>query len=784
MDGSSGWTASLSVQEANAVRAKLGLKPLREGTKKQEAQQPSRTEPAKPTRQQKTTDDEATNRNKALKAQRTLAAPDEEVDDVRAFVSASRKAAPKPWELKAQKQRALLDEQDDDVAQYAKLARQAEQEAGNLNVAHADVAARIAEGEDVILTLADDTIIDAETGDVRDADKDVLENAQWAAERRIEKAKALARKQGHAGGDDDHDHQLAVDPTISIDARMRNARTLQQYDDVVDGEAVVRADATVKLGSVAGAAAQQPSSNHDVPMADDAPTATAAPSAVLTTAKTTMSDATRQRLSRLANKTHESLAPALTAAAPPSDYLTQAEVAAGAKPKRRKKKKHLRRGDATDDAAMTQPPPTAANAAETYDALEKAAAAVDDDSGRRKRRRGVEAAVAAAAVAAAEASEAAATRARYESALERAEERGAHLKHARRAAAEGDQQDDSENALASMLERARRAALHCGGPSAAAPGERGVEALAARVRAEAVKEETERASTQNLNGSIVLDEMDEFARALPLVTDDAPALPSLQRATAAAALKEEREAAAEAQENAQAPAPMDGDGAAEQTGHAPPASSPKHESGAADDVAASAPRCAPMGGISAMLSAARDSGFLKEKVMWSGRNNELKRSELKDLEEQWEDAEARSRQHILMDRARNGGKASGSAIDALNHPDRFANVRVEYKDEYGFTMNPKDAFRTFCHQFHGQKVSKNTLEKRRKRYEAELARRASGNDNPMGDETEIHGHAPVQTTTTDTGPAGWSAVTAPAATPPPQEEATKTTFTMQLGQRK
>ncbi|GHP11986.1 hypothetical protein PPROV_001071300 [Pycnococcus provasolii] len=774
---------SLSISASNALRASLGLKPLNVnggggggGSSGVTLVDPSRSaslvdaDPAA-LRARLLLAKQKREQAETLAATQTLGKTgDADVDDLGAFLSASRtkhtKTNMSAKARQAEKQRELLQEQDEEAERAAEKARQTAEEVTNLNVAHADLSTRLEGGEEVILTLADQSIIDNETGDVRDGDgaDGVLENATWAAERRRKKLRALAHKPGDVDDDDD-DAYAGVG--AGLDERMRSSRILRQYEDVVDGDAVVRTDGAVKLGAIVtqgGGAPMQVDATLPPPVQENAEVgvSTVAPAIP----KAMASEATRKRLALLKNKAPESIATvhAPTAdvngiAQPASDYMTMEEAAAAAggggdgKRRKKKKKKHLRQGDATEDAAAAADPMPKPTAAEQYDALEAVADAEKvggTDNERRKRRRGADAAADAVAAAAAAASAEAESRSRYERALERAEARGAHLKNSQSDAdmANGEP-DKADGALANMLARARRAAIHSKGagshdnPLAAPPSERAVEAVAARVRAQAVKEDAGMSDVGHAlkrddgDSRLVFDEMEEFTRALPLMMDEAPALPSLQRATAAAELKEEREAA----EVAVAMAAAEPRGEEEANGDdaemepAGVGAVAAHKPDPEEDQPA--PRVAA-GGLSSILSAARDSGFLKEKVMWSGRNNELKRGELKDIEEQWETMEEQARESMLLDRARSkGGGPSGSTLEALNRPDRFADVRVEYQDEFGFTQNPKEAFRQLCHQFHNIKPSKKQREKRIKKAEQEFARRSQAAGNSAGDLEEM-----------------------------------------------
>lgn len=75
-----------------------------------------------------------------------------------------------------------------------------------------------------------------------------------------------------------------------------------------------------------------------------------------------------------------------------------------------------------------------------------------------------------------------------------------------------------------------------------------------------------------------------------------------------------------------------------------------------------------------------------------------------------------------MDRLRERGDLAqeesvigrGTDSKANEFDDKKQEVKLEYRDEQGRLMTPKEAFRYMCRIFHGKKPSRNNLEKRQK----------------------------------------------------------------------
>jgi U4/U6.U5 tri-snRNP-associated protein 1 len=85
----------------------------------------------------------------------------------------------------------------------------------------------------------------------------------------------------------------------------------------------------------------------------------------------------------------------------------------------------------------------------------------------------------------------------------------------------------------------------------------------------------------------------------------------------------------------------------------------------------------------------QDRGELRKTVRWSGRTNDMRDNNVRDV------------------------------IESYNDDNQFAQdieSALTRKDEFGRVMTPKEAFRQLCYKFHGIKASKNKQEKRIKKY--------------------------------------------------------------------
>ncbi|CAN0924641.1 SART-1 family protein DOT2 [Linum grandiflorum] len=58
--------------------------------------------------------------------------------------------------------------------------------------------------------------------------------------------------------------------------------------------------------------------------------------------------------------------------------------------------------------------------------------------------------------------------------------------------------------------------------------------------------------------------------------------------------------------------------------------------------------------------------------------------------------------------------------DTNDDMDRFKDIRIERRDEFGRDMTPRQAFKAMSHAFHGKRPGKKKQEKRIKQYQEEL----------------------------------------------------------------
>lgn len=108
-------------------------------------------------------------------------------------------------------------------------------------------------------------------------------------------------------------------------------------------------------------------------------------------------------------------------------------------------------------------------------------------------------------------------------------------------------------------------------------------------------------------------------------------------------------------------------------------------------------------GLGSILSLLKDRGDLNKPVEWGGRANDFRNSFFTNAMGGFSDV-----------------FSGGRADDEL-----AANVEVALtrKDEFGRVLTPKEAFRQFCHSFHGIQPSQNSKEKRIRQAQKELAQK-------------------------------------------------------------
>ncbi|GMH35392.1 hypothetical protein BSKO_03260 [Bryopsis sp. KO-2023] len=111
-------------------------------------------------------------------------------------------------------------------------------------------------------------------------------------------------------------------------------------------------------------------------------------------------------------------------------------------------------------------------------------------------------------------------------------------------------------------------------------------------------------------------------------------------------------------------------------------------------------------GIAAALGTLRDKGDLRQNFEWVGRTNDMKKGKLLGVDDVYQ----------------------GDPKDDDDRLEQSIRAALTRKDELGRILTPKEAFRGLSYAFHGKCPSKSTIEKReRKNKEEYLARRANLN---------------------------------------------------------
>ena len=108
-------------------------------------------------------------------------------------------------------------------------------------------------------------------------------------------------------------------------------------------------------------------------------------------------------------------------------------------------------------------------------------------------------------------------------------------------------------------------------------------------------------------------------------------------------------------------------------------------------------------GLGSVLSLLKDRGELNKPVEWGGRANDSRNS--------------------FFTKAMGGFSDVYSGGRTDNELAANVEVALTRKDEFGRVMTPKEAFRQFCHNFHGIQPSQNSKEKRLKQAQKDLAQK-------------------------------------------------------------
>ncbi|KAG2440237.1 hypothetical protein HXX76_004349 [Chlamydomonas incerta] len=732
-NNASGNEISLSIEETNRLRISLGLKPLRLESEPSQANQERQNHEAKKQQEAAAQAQELRQKLEAarekrlmdakLKATKTLGAADgDEADgDMAAWVERNRRleqqrreeaaakaAAATAKAAAARNKRKKRDDSDDEGGEY-----KSDQLAG-LKVRH-DLG-EVMEGETVVVTLADKSLLD-ERGNLREGDSgDELENTLMAEEKKRRKAMKASKKEAK--------------PLWEEDGKVRTI--LDKYDE--EEEEVV-----VAIGSGGQLEADR------IRRQDDMRKKLAEGNAKLATFDGSSS------------------------AAAGGDYYTAAEMAAFGKPKKKKEKKERR-----IRAKSVEPDEGDILAALEAQAEEAGAAAAAADLGRRADRGAALARAEEAAKAVAEQK-----RARFEAAVQKANWASQFLRNAKggmagAAAAAGggaigEEDEVADRELRESLERSRRlaekkkreeeeeAARRAEAEAAAAgPGEdmdvegeekkerkpaapkSGIAALFADIGA--VKKEPEGGGG---GGGTVLTETMEFVRNITTAPSKAAAAKAAAANGGGAASPAPRDGAASvgaADGGRGAYADGDGsdldddeggggdakmgeadagtwvaaqDGGEGREGSAGPAGGrggsrersapPEGEAGITGERAVGR-------GLAGALGLLQDKGALKVGVEWSGRNTDRSKNALQGLDDVY-----------------SGGRQTDRVA-------RSVEAALTIKDKFGRVLTPKERFRQLCHSFHGIKPSKNQVDKTAARDAKELAmKKAATSEDPSAE---------------------------------------------------
>lgn len=132
-------------------------------------------------------------------------------------------------------------------------------------------------------------------------------------------------------------------------------------------------------------------------------------------------------------------------------------------------------------------------------------------------------------------------------------------------------------------------------------------------------------------------------------------------------------------------------------------------------------------GVGAALQLARSKGYLDKETDCRPSN-----SRLAHLQAQHYSIEDKS----YGDETERGNRRErySGPIQDFKEKDSFKpNVKLEYIDDDGHILNPKEAFRYLSHKFHGKGPGKNKVEKRLKKSQQEgLMKKMSSTDTPLG----------------------------------------------------
>ena len=710
---------SMGVDASNALRVKLGLKPLREGKSKKEEEIEKRSEEAADADKQAEREVEIETKLEKMKNKRLLRTEMQGPSVAEKLKESGGMAATagfadwvshtrtldKDREL-AKKREAELEAQDKQGDEYTSA------DLAGMSVAH-DVG-DMRDGETVIMTLKDSSILQEEDGDVAmNEEEDKMENVMMVEDQRTKQRLDTKKKKAFARYQD----ALAAEESGAMDG----GAVLPHYDDIDP----VTGEARKKEASSASFTLGEQGAEMD------------AKRAKLEAIKAKLAKGTGGVRTGAVAQSVDVVMQQATAAA--TDYYSEKEMTQFAKPKEKKKRRKVRKKKKGSIA----------------DELEPLEDQGDDDRGSRKdaakaRRDTDEDATAAAS-----------KKRGYENALAKADEKARQMA----ADADGDggpaglildEEEDAE--MKKALDRARR--LKSKTDAGMSTGLAGVKA---QVDAAKAKSEADAAAGGD-DGGEELEDLEftvtgEFCKAIS--TDH---LRKKRKATETAAGEDNDDDDDSDEEGGAGGAAAASESGTRETGGWASDKKKKQKvdegaEGDESDEEVGALDAEPMAasGMAAALALARSKGMLREAEQTKsfGRSNDIKVQRTQEADEKKK--EAQLREEAAKEAAKNGGRG-GSGRDDRGRDSRggrdaskpaaagrgmgppvprarqgnlddvaridemmkakAATREIHYADENGRKLTTKQAFRQLAHQFHGITPGKKALEKQM-RIEAE-----------------------------------------------------------------
>ncbi|XP_064600247.1 U4/U6.U5 tri-snRNP-associated protein 1-like [Liolophura sinensis] len=132
-------------------------------------------------------------------------------------------------------------------------------------------------------------------------------------------------------------------------------------------------------------------------------------------------------------------------------------------------------------------------------------------------------------------------------------------------------------------------------------------------------------------------------------------------------------------------------------------------------------------GLGAALSLAMKKGYLEQEFKKKGtapKHEHIQAQNYSIEDKRYED---------LDEKYRKRDRFSGALVDFKEKDTYKPDVKLEYVDDSGRNLTPKEAFRQLSHRFHGKGSGKKKTEKRMKKLEEEnLMKQMSSTDTPLG----------------------------------------------------